>query len=92
MTKNRGKWQSHGGDAAVFFKGLVAMVTAAGQTGQGPCCAHHPHMADQSQPFNLSIYRNVWTVETQASVTHKLWFRMGDFFFFQSGDVFAGYK
>lgn len=39
----------------MFFKGFVTMVTAVGQTGQGPCCAHHPHMVDQSQPFNIGL-------------------------------------
>lgn len=33
----------------MFFKGFVTMVTAVGQTGQAPCCAHHPHVVDQSQ-------------------------------------------
>lgn len=33
----------------MFFKGFVTIVTAVGQTGQAPCCAHHPHVVDQSQ-------------------------------------------
>lgn len=58
----------------MFFKGFVTMVTAVGQMGQGPCCAHHPHMVDQSQPFNLSIYIYIWTAVIQGNITQVVFF------------------